>query len=112
MTKISERITEALKLRDMTQAELAQKAGLSKAALTAYVKGQYLPKGQSIQKMAQVLNVSEDWLSGKDVPMNPRAPRITDKMLKFALFNPDEGVTDEMLREVKAYAEFILKKNS
>ncbi len=112
MTKISERILEALKLREMTQAELSQKAGLCKSAVSAYVKGQYEPKGQSIQKMAQVLNVSEEWLSGKDVPMNPKAPKITDEMLKFALFNSDEGVTDEMLEEVKAYAEYIMKKNN
>lgn len=112
MTKISQRILEALKLRGITQAELAQKAELSKSAVSAYVKGQYLPKGESIQKMARVLNVSEEWLSGKDVPMNPKAPKITNEMLKFALFNSDEGVTDEMLEEVKAYAEFIMKKNS
>lgn len=110
MTKICERLVEALDLRQMRKADLAKKSGISKAAISSYVKGDYEPKGNTIDKLAEVLHVSPQWLQGKDVPMNPSAPAITDEMLKFALFEGSEGITDEMLKEVKAFAQFVKQR--
>ena len=42
--------------------------------------------------------------------MNPSAPQITDEMLKFALFDGADGITDEMLNEVKSFAQFVKQK--
>ena len=38
------------------------------------------------------------------------APLDPDTALKFALFGGDGGITDEMLDEVKAFAEFVKNK--
>ena len=64
------RIEKALTIRNMKQAELCKLADVPKSSLCLYLKGAYEPKQDRIFKMANVLNVSEGWLSGYDVPMN------------------------------------------
>ena len=110
MNIIATRLQEALNLRSMRKADLAKKSGISKAAISSYVQGLYIPKGNTIDKLAEVLHVSPLWLQGKDVPMCPTAPQVTDEMLKFALFNGADGITDDMLEEVKAFAQFVKQK--
>ena len=49
MDTIGERIKEALKMRDMIQADLAEKTGLAKSAISSYINGKYdLSNKQSI----------------------------------------------------------------
>lgn len=64
------RIEKALTIRKMKQAELCKLANVPKSSLSLYLKGAYEPKQDKIFKMANVLNVSESWLMGYDVPMN------------------------------------------
>ena len=59
-----ERLQEAMKLRDVTAAELSRKTGLSKAQLSQYVNGTYEAKQLALHKLAVALNVSEVWLMG------------------------------------------------
>lgn len=63
------RIAEALDLRGMKQIELCELTGISKSSLNAYVKQNWQPKQNAIAKMSSVLDVSEMWLAGYDVPM-------------------------------------------
>lgn len=63
------RIEKALTFRNMKQSELSKLADVSKSSLSLYIKGAYEPKQDKIYKMAVVLNVSETWLMGYDVPM-------------------------------------------
>ncbi len=63
------RIEKALIIRKMKQAELCKLANVPKSSLSLYLRGAYEPKQDKIYKMATVLNVSETWLMGYDVPM-------------------------------------------
>ena len=63
------RIEKALSIRNMKQSELCKRANVPKSSLCLYLKGAYEPKQDRIIKMANVLNVSETWLMGYDVPM-------------------------------------------
>ena len=65
----SQRISEALKHRNMRQADLCNLAKVPKSSLSLYLSGAYEPKQDRIYDMARVLNVSEAWLMGYDVPM-------------------------------------------
>lgn len=55
-------------LSNIKQAELSKLTGISKGAISNYVAGRYEPKSDAIRKLAAVLNVSEMWLWGYDVP--------------------------------------------
>lgn len=69
MTEIKERLAEALKVRDMTAAELARRSGVDKGSISNYLKGKFIPKQNAIGSMAKALNVSPAWLMGYPVTM-------------------------------------------
>lgn len=65
----NKRIKEALELRNMKQADLVEKTGIGKSAISQYLSGKYVPKQTATHLIAKALNVSEAWLMGYDVPI-------------------------------------------
>ena len=74
MDVFKNRLTEAMQLRGIRASELSQRTGLSKARISQYVNGKFIPKSDAILLMAEVLGVSELWLMGKTADMNPTTP--------------------------------------
>lgn len=68
------RLEKAMELRNIKASELSEKAKIPKSAISQYLSGLYEAKQKSIFKLANVLNVSEAWLMGLDVPME-REPK-------------------------------------
>lgn len=78
MATTADRISEAMKLRDIRQADLVKKTGISKGALSSYISGRYVPKQNNVYLIAKALDVSEAWLMGGDVPMQRiESPTLT-----------------------------------
>lgn len=69
MAEIKNRLSEALSLRSMRQVELADKTGLTQSQINSWKRNRWQPKQEALYKMAKVLDVSELWLAGYDVPM-------------------------------------------
>lgn len=63
------RLKYAMEVRDIKASELSEKANIPKSAISQYLSGLYEAKQKAIFKLANVLNVSEAWLMGLDVPM-------------------------------------------
>ena len=81
MDIFKDRLIEAMTLRGMRASELARRTGLSKARISQYVNGKFIPKSDAILLIAEVLQVSELWLMGKtsdmeaaDTPSRSRIP--------------------------------------
>ena len=68
-TTCGDRIKKALNIRNMKQCDLCKLANVPKSSLSLYLQQAYEPKQDRIYSMARVLNVSEAWLMGYDVPM-------------------------------------------
>lgn len=64
------RLKQALELRDMKQSELSQYSHVPKSAISQYVSGKFEPKQDRIELFAKILDVSEVWLMGYDVPIS------------------------------------------
>lgn len=64
------RLKKAMQIRNIKAIELSEKAQLPKSAISQYLSGLYEAKQKSIFKLAKVLDVSEGWLMGLDVPMD------------------------------------------
>lgn len=78
MATTADRIKEAMELRDMRQADLVEKTGISKGALSSYIAGRYIPKQNNVYLIAKALDVNEAWLMGADVPMQRiESPTLT-----------------------------------
>lgn len=89
MATISERIQERMRDLNLRQADLVERTGISKGALSSYISGRYVPKQNNIYLIAKALNVNEAWLMGADVPINP-------------VKNSKKGVTINVLGRVAA----------
>jgi len=63
------RLREGLDVREMTQAELAKRSGISKSSISRYIKGDWEGKQSAVYELAKALGVTEAWLMGYDVPM-------------------------------------------
>lgn len=81
MPSIAERLKEALSIRNMRQAELAEITKIGKSSISTYLSGEYEPKQKNIYKMARALDVSEAWLMGLDVPMERVQHEVVDSRL-------------------------------
>lgn len=95
----ADRIREAMKAANKTQADLVRETGLSKSTLSRYLSGEFEPKQNAIGKLASALGVSEMWLWGYDVPMERPAPEELGELAADVLLNPD------MLRLVQLYKD-------
>lgn len=73
MAKTSERIKEALQIRNMKQSELVEKTKIGKSSISTYLSGTYEPKQKNIYLIAKALKVSPAWLMGLDVPMEDKS---------------------------------------
>ena len=80
------RIKEALSIRNMKQVELCERAGIKKSSLNNWLAQRWQPKQEPIMKMARVLDVSEMWLAGYDVPMErPAAQKKSDELTQLII---------------------------
>ena len=65
--KFGEKLRELRKEKDMTQAQLAEKAGLSLRTMVSYEKGTCYPKRRETYKvLADVLGTNETYLRNED----------------------------------------------
>lgn len=60
----NERLQQAISRSGMTQKELAEKVGITEAAVSHYLKGDRMPRSAVAVKLADVLNMSVDELMG------------------------------------------------
>ncbi len=61
-TSIGERLKQARKKRDYTQGELARTVGCNRNTISSAENGKTSPSIQLVQKIAEKLWISEDWL--------------------------------------------------
>ena len=73
MESCADRICRALRIRDMKQAELSERTGIPKSAISQYCSGAFKPKQQRLFSIAEVLDVNEAWLMGLNAPMERKA---------------------------------------
>lgn len=59
---IAERLRYLLETKNLTQVELAHKAGVTKSAISNYVNGNRVPDTFTSLKLAQIFNISMEWL--------------------------------------------------
>lgn len=67
--ELKDRLKEAIDHRKMRAADLVDASGVPKSAISFYLAGKSKPKADRLYTLARVLDVSEAWLLGYDVPM-------------------------------------------
>lgn len=73
MTTFAARIKSLRSKRNLTQAQMAEKMGISASMLSRYETEKKIPDFDTICMYAERLNVTAEWLSGQHVPRKRRA---------------------------------------
>lgn len=111
---IKDRLNEALKYRDMTPKQLADKSGLHFTAIYRYLRGDRIPKTDTIDLMAKALNVSPAWILGYEVPMLPTDPDLIVKTeedtLVLELHRKIDKLSDEDKKKALDILNYIIAK--
>lgn len=81
---MGDRLARIRRDRGFSQADLAEKLGVTQANVSDYERGRYVPNADTIVQLAQILGVSADQLLGlKPSKTNgPRPPRRVAKRLE------------------------------
>ena len=124
MVEIRARIKQGLQMRNMKQAELADKTGIDKGQISSYLSGKYKPKQENLSLLAAALDVSEYWLMGLDVPMEREGSEeaVREQRKRFEAYvqgiyemrEPEmvlklyEQMTEENRAKVRLYMERLL----
>lgn len=105
----SERLKEAMALRQMKQADLARATGLAKGGISNYVMGRYEPKSDVISKLAKALNCSEMWLWGYDVPMERVSSQNNSPVDELKLTEGEQVLVDLFRRVPEEQQQLVLQ---
>lgn len=96
-----DRLLHAMELRNVKPVELAEKTGLSKARISQYMNGVYVPKSKGTHLIAKALQVNETWLMGIDESMERAITDNTDDLFsQFDNLSPIQTQRIPMLGEI------------
>ena len=100
----SARLKELREDRKISQKQLAEILRVSQQTVAKWETEKATPNPQTVVKLANILQVSADYLLGNTAE---KSFEPTDEDIKFALFHGADDITDEMYEEVKRYAQYI-----
>ncbi len=125
VSSFAQRLEEALKLRNLTPAEIVRRSELlfkddkiskplTKPLMTNYLKGTYEAKQDNVYALSLLLNVDEAWLMGYDVEMEKNKTKEDDIFEKIGAIpissNPD--ITNiPVIGTVKAGYDYLAQEN-
>ena len=96
MNTIAERIKFAMNVRNVKQVEMVQRTGITKGAFSSYLSGNYNPKKDKLELIADALDININWLMGENVPMenssvkaNPATGYVFYKEMEYLLNDTD-----------------------
>jgi len=67
MADFSTRLRDGLNMKNMKPVELAERLGVSRAAISQYLSGKIIPRQDKVYQISLILEVSPAWLMGFDV---------------------------------------------
>ena len=109
MNTIAERIKFAMKAKNKKQVDIVKDTGISKGAFSSYLSGQYNPKADKMELIADSLDVDLRWLYGQNVPMEHTSQN--DNALQYVFYNNScsEYLLDNLDDNLKPYGRFCYK---
>lgn len=112
MEKFPGRLRKLREDKGMLQRELAEKLNLSRVAITHYEQGTRQPEWDTLKKIADVFNVSVDYLLGRTEHKAPNTnkPGGPETIAAHRADDPMNDLPEEAQRSLDEFKEYILKK--
>jgi transcriptional regulator with XRE-family HTH domain len=106
---VAQRIGQLLASKGMTQTQLAEKSGITQAAISQIVNEERFPTTPVLMKIAKVLTVSIDYLVGQtNTPDVASALGNDETLMKF--FRNFQSLDPQMQELLKQQAELMKKQ--
>lgn len=117
-----ERLQKIINKKDITQRELAKLTGVTEVTISRYLSGERKPRIEIISKIAEVLNVSIDYLLGNSdnpTPIDQKEPSIDEEITQIMKdLGPDvtlqfydlKGMSDEEKEDLKLFLQLLKAK--
>lgn len=84
VARLQDRLKEALSIRRMKAIDLSEKLDISRGTISYYLSGKSSPKADRLHQICSLLNVSEAWMLGYDVPMERTSEqKKNDSIVRF-----------------------------
>lgn len=105
-----EKLKELRKAKGWTQSELANKIGVQREQVSAYERGKYLPTTECVLKIANLFEVSIDYLLREDEGKQIVQRVIRDKELFQQIEELDSLAEEKERKQVKDLIDTVLWK--
>lgn len=106
------RLVELMEEKDMTQCELANLIGTTNVTISRYISGERNPRIEIVAKIAEVFNVSIDYLLGisnsrfiSDVSNYSNFSKIEYTLNKLDLLNYDKKLSNAQIELIQKLIE-------
>lgn len=105
LTNFSSRLATALKNKQLTQKALSELSGIRQVSVSEYLNAKTIPNAESLCALANALEVSMDWLWGRNIgepnPLHSSdTPTAREAMLQTKL-NMATSALESILKELK-----------
>lgn len=91
--------------KGLSQAELAEKAGMQPSAISHFEAGRRAPSFDNLKRLADALNVTIDFLLGRQREPQPAGPVAEQLFRDFEQLSSDDQET------LSSFAKMLAKKN-
>ena len=114
---IASNIKRARISANMTQAEAADRLGITAQAVSNFERGINGIENSLLLRMCEIYNTPLSYILGDEYEIRENAPTngertVSDDDIKFALFGGDGEITEEMYDEVKRFAAYIKQREA
>ena len=100
---MTSRIKELLEQKGITQRKLSELTGITESAISHYIKGDRIPRGMSLVKIAQALGTTADDLVSCDQELDKERDLVYAKALIAR--NASQMTTEEKIGFIKLLME-------
>ena len=118
MSGFSEKLSLLRRQAGMTQAELAERLGISKSSVSMYERGNREPELELLQAMADFFSVSVSSLLGREEPLVNDDPELTEYLERLRdrpemrmLFSITKGAAKEDVEAAVKIIEALRGRN-
>lgn len=107
----ADRLNMALKMRNISAAELSKRSGASEGLISGYRKGAYKAKQDRLDRFAQILDVSIPWLMGYAVPVGNYDGGLASAARAANIMPPPETYQVPRLGQIACGAPILAEQN-
>ena len=107
--KFPDRLRSAREHRQLSQSELATRAGLQPSAVSHFETGRRSPSFDNLKRLADALDVTTDYLLGR--VDQPKGNTMAAGPTINALFRDAEKMSQDDLETLAGFAKMLAKKN-